>query len=66
MIENIYKFWDNFGLIAFTWLIMDALLDITVDKETDWRTYTRLGIGIAGLLVDGYLVLVRDWIMITF
>jgi len=52
---NLYKFFDNFGLLVFAFLTWDALMDID-DGIDGWRVYFRLIIGILGLLVDGYLV----------
>lgn len=51
---QLLQFFDKFGLAVFLFLFIDALLDL--EKKQDWRTYVRLGIGIAGLIVDGYNV----------
>ena len=52
---NLYKFFDKFGIIIFAFLIIDSILYLK-SGVVDWRVYTRLFIGIAGLLVDSYLV----------
>ena len=52
---NIYKFFDHFGIIIFTFLIIDSIFYLK-SGIADWRVYTRLLIGISGLLVDGFLV----------
>ena len=53
---NLFKFFDTFGLIVFSFLLIDALIDIKTSSERNWRMYARLIIGVAGLLVDGFLV----------
>lgn len=53
--RNIYKFFDYFGLIIFSFILSDSILYL-IDGIKDWRVYIRLLIGIGGLLVDGYLV----------
>lgn len=54
-IVNLYKFFDYFGLIIFTFLLIDAIYDLK-KGEKNWRIYLRLSIGILGLLVDSFLV----------
>ena len=54
-IKNLYKFFDNFGLIVFAFLLIDSLVYIQVGTY-DWRTIVRLFIGVGGLMVDGFLV----------
>jgi len=52
---NLYKFFDYFGLLVFLFIFFDALFAIW-KKEGNWRVWIRLFIGVAGILVDGYLV----------
>jgi len=52
---NLYKFFDKFGIIIFAFIIIDSILYLK-SGVVDWRVYTRLFIGLVGLLVDGYLV----------
>ena len=54
---NIYKFFDHFGIILFLILIIDSIFYLK-SGIIDWRVYSRLFMGIAGLLVDGYLVFI--------
>lgn len=53
--KNLYKFFDYFGLPTFTFLTVDSLVYI-FDGDVSWRVWVRLFIGVAGILVDGYLV----------
>ncbi len=53
--KNLYKFFDYFGVVVFTFLIIDSIFYLNAGI-TDWRVYLRLLIGIGGLLVDGFLV----------
>ena len=53
--KNLYKFFDYFGVVIFTFLIIDSIIYLNAGIA-DWRVYTRLLIGISGLLVDGFLV----------
>jgi hypothetical protein len=55
MTYNLYKFFDYFGLLTFSFLLGDALVDLSLGLSS-WRIYTRLIIGVGGLLIDGYLV----------
>ena len=52
---TLFKFFDYFGLIVFLFILVDAIYDIKQGKK-NWRVYLRLLIGLAGLLVDGFLV----------
>jgi len=52
---NLYRFFDYFGLIIFTFLLIDSIFYLKKGIK-DWRVYTRLIIAIGGLLVDGYLI----------
>jgi len=54
-IPNLYKFFDYFGLPIFAFIFLEALCEILKEKPT-WRSYARLVIGFAGIIVDGYLV----------
>jgi hypothetical protein len=56
-IDNLYKFFDHFGLIVFLFLTVDSLLFMQ-DGDYGWRVVTRLLIGIGGLVVDGFLVFI--------
>ncbi|MFH0929754.1 MAG: hypothetical protein V1814_00705 [Candidatus Moraniibacteriota bacterium] len=56
-IKNLYKFFDNFGLIVFAFLLIDSLVYIQAGAY-NWRTIIRLLIGIGGLAVDGFLVFI--------
>lgn len=52
---NLFKFFDYFGIVVFTFLIIDSLVYM-YEGDKSWRVLLRLLIGIGGLLVDGYLV----------
>ncbi|MFA5841762.1 MAG: type II secretion system protein [Candidatus Paceibacterota bacterium] len=52
---SLYKKFGYLGLATFTFLLVDSLIYIKAGIS-DWRIYTRLIIGIGGLLIDGYLV----------
>ena len=52
---NLFKFFDVFGIAVFSFLLIDAILDLR-DGRKNLRTYARLFIGVGGLLVDTYLV----------
>jgi len=54
-INNLYKFFDYFGLPVFTFIFLDALFTVLTGDAT-WRVCLRLLIGIGGILIDGYLV----------
>jgi len=54
-INNLYKFFDFFGLPVFLFLLIDSLLYI-YSGSLDWRILARLVIGIGGLIIDGFLV----------
>jgi hypothetical protein len=56
-INNLYKFFDYFGIIVFAFLFIDSATSIWAGSN-DWRTIIRLLIGIGGLLVDGFLVFI--------
>ncbi len=53
--RNLYKFFDYFGVVVFMFLIIDSMVYLNAGIA-DWRVYTRLLIGVGGLLVDGFLV----------
>lgn len=48
---QLLRFFDTFGLIVFTFILFDAILDVKKNKK-NWRAWVRLGVGIAGLCVD--------------
>jgi hypothetical protein len=52
---NLYKSFDYLGVIAFSFLVGDALLDLQ-DGIGHWRVWVRLFVSSAGFLVDGYLI----------
>jgi hypothetical protein len=52
---NIPVFFDRFGLIIFSFLVVDSLMYLKENKR-DVRAMVRLGIGVVGLAVDGYMV----------
>jgi uncharacterized membrane protein len=54
-INNLYKFFDYFGIAAFLFLPVDSLYYI-YSGELNWRIILRLLIGLSGFVVDGYLV----------
>jgi hypothetical protein len=61
-INNLYKFFDYFGLVVFLFLMIDSLMYIKVGM-VDWRIILRLiigigGIVIGGIVIDGYLVFI--------
>jgi len=56
-INNLYKFFDYFGLVVFLFLMIDSLMYIKVGI-VDWRIILRLIIGIGGIAIDGYLVFI--------
>ncbi len=58
MTKNIYKTFDYLGFPAFTILFIDALYDIITDSFT-WRTWIRLVVCFAGMIVDGYLIFIH-------
>jgi uncharacterized membrane protein len=51
---NLYKTFDVIGIAVFAFITIDAA--VSLRSERSWRIWVRLCIGIAGLLVDGYLV----------
>lgn len=53
--KNLYAFFDRIGVFVFAFLTIDSIVYIMQDGD-DLRTYIRLGIGITGFIVDGYLV----------
>lgn len=53
--KNLYAFFDHIGVVVFAFLTIDSLMYIT-HGDADIRTFIRLSIGIAGIIVDGYLV----------
>ena len=63
--SNPFKFFDTFGLIVFTFLIIDAIIDLNKKKTRNWRVWIRLIIGILGLLVDTSLVLFVELTMFS-
>ena len=52
---NLYKKFDYLGIAVFSFLLIDSLIYLNAGVS-DWRVYSRLIIGIGGLLIDGYLV----------
>ena len=54
-IKNLYKFFDNFGIIVFAFLTIDSIAYISAGMY-DWRIILRLIIGVGGLMIDGFLV----------
>lgn len=62
MLEGIHllKFFDNFGLVVFTFIIIDSIIDLTNKKTRTWRAWVRLVIGILGLLTDLSLIIYTD------
>lgn len=52
---NLYAFFDHIGVVVFAYLSIDSLISIVQDGG-DLRTAIRLGIAVAGFIVDGYLV----------
>ena len=52
---NLYKFFDHFGIIIWSFLIIDSIFYLK-SGIIDWRVYSRLIVGIGGFLVDGFLV----------
>jgi len=53
--KNLYAFFDHIGVVVFAFLHIDSIAYIMQDGG-DLRTFIRLGIGIAGVIIDGYLV----------
>ncbi len=51
------EFFDIFGLIVFTFLLVIGLMMIKKKKLPDWAGFVILLIGILGLIVDGYIVI---------
>ena len=54
-INNLYKFFDYFGILVFTFLIVDSLFYIYAGN-IDWRVISRFVVGVGELMVDIYLV----------
>lgn len=52
---NLYKFFDYFGIVIWTFLIVDSIFYLNAGI-IDYRIWLRLLVGICGLVVDGYLV----------
>ncbi|MCK4635411.1 MAG: hypothetical protein KAT32_00970 [Candidatus Moranbacteria bacterium] len=52
---NLFKFFDYFGLPVFIFLMTDSIFYLLAGDDS-WRVIIRLLIGVAGVLVDGYLV----------
>jgi hypothetical protein len=53
---NLFQEFDKLGMVAFGYLLVDALYDLRSPSARTWRTYVRMLIGIGGLFVDSYLV----------
>ncbi|GEM_PF-2825064 len=53
--NNLYKFFDKFGILVFLFLFADSLYKITQGKG-EWDIYIILAIGLFGFLIDSYLV----------
>ena len=53
---NFYTFFDLLALPLWIFLIIDAILDLR-KKNKNWRVYTRLTIGIIGLVADFIFVI---------
>ena len=56
-INNIYKFFDYFGIIVFGYLLVDSAVYLQ-EGISDWRVIARLLIGVGGLMVDGFLIFI--------
>ncbi|MBI2667963.1 hypothetical protein HYX17_04320 [Candidatus Woesearchaeota archaeon] len=60
---NISLFFDRFGLIVFLYILLDAVYDLRkrkLNRNEKLRVWIRILIGIAGLVVDGFLVVSQD------
>ena len=60
---NIALFFDRFGLVIFLYILIDAIYDLRkkkLNKNEKLRVWIRVFIGIAGLIVDGFLVVSQD------
>ncbi len=55
---NFYTFFDLLALPLWIFLIIDAILDLK-KKNKNWRVYTRLLIGIIGLIADLIFVIIE-------
>jgi len=62
---NYFKFFDYFGLIVFTFLIVDSIFYLK-DNSKDWRAWVRFIIGCLGLIVDLSLILTDEIIGLRF
>ena len=51
-----YEFFDQFGILVFAFLTGEALYSILKEENRNWRVFVRLAIGVAGFIVDSYLV----------
>jgi len=54
---NLYKAFDHLGILAFLFITIDSIIYM-VSGVSDWRVNLRFAVGLAGLLVDVYLVFV--------
>lgn len=67
-------FFDRFGLIAFLYIIIDAIYDLFFSKDRNsayhkkqrWKVWLRFFIGVVGVIVDGFLVIAQDFFNIIF
>lgn len=60
---NTALFFDRFGLIVFLYILIDAIYDLRnkkLNKNEKLRARIRIFIGIAGLIIDGFLVVSQD------
>ena len=53
------EFYDIFGLGVFTFILVIGVLIVKGRKMRKWVGWTLLAIGIAGILVDGFIVLTK-------
>lgn len=60
MALNLFKLADHFGVTLFTFIIIDSIIDLSKKKTRTWRAWTRLVIGILGLLTDLSLIIYTD------
>jgi len=60
---NLPLFFDRFGLIVFLFILVDAIYGLNkkkLNKNEKIRTWIRVFIGVAGLIVDGFFVISQD------
>jgi uncharacterized membrane protein len=55
--KNLHKLFDYLGFLAFLYLLIDTLLDVS-RGYSGWKIVIRLIITLLGTVVDGYLIFI--------